>query len=389
MDFINTTLHELESKGLLRKITVIDKIKYPYVYINDKKYLLFSSNDYLGLANHPKLKKAAVEAIKKYGTGSTASRLTSGTYGLHKELEEKVAKFKKSEAALVFPSGYQTNIAVISALAERNDLVILDKFNHASIIDGARLSGADIRIYPHKNIDYLERILKTSRSYKKKLIITESIFSMDGDMAPLKEIAGISKKYNAVLMVDEAHATGVFGKNGGGLIEELNLHNEIDIKMGTFSKALGSQGGFIAGPKKLVNFIINKGRGFIYSTALSPIITASNLMSVNMAEERKVLRQKLWQNVNYLKKSLSKLGINYLNSESQIFPLIIGDVEETIKASKYFFSCGIFTPAIRYPTVPKKEGRIRISVCAFQREQDIDRIIKVISAYKSNSGKVV
>lgn len=385
MDFINIILKDLKLSGLLRKITIIQKIKYPYIYIDNQKYLLFCSNDYLGLMCNEELKKAAIKAINKYGTGAGASRLVSGSYKLHEELEKKVAIFKGTEKALVFPSGYQTNIRVISALMNRGDLIIIDKYNHASIIDGAKLSGADIRVYPHKNIKYLEKILKSSSLYKKKLIITDSIFSMDGDIAPLKEIVKLSKKYKAALMVDEAHAMGVFGENGAGLAEELNLHNNIDIQMGTFSKALGGQGGYVAGSKELIDFIINKARGFIYSTAISLPVTASNLEAINVVKKDKKLRAKLRKNVKYFKQKLNEMKINYLGSNSQIFPIIIGDEIKTVKAANYLYAYKIFAPGIRYPTVPKGCGRIRISITAFHRKKDIDYLTGILKKAKNNN----
>lgn len=405
MDFIKKTLDELKKSNLLRKIKTIDKIKYPYIYINKKKYLLFSSNDYLGLMNNRKLKNAAKKAIQKYGTGTGASRLISGTYKLHKELENEVAKFKRTQSALVFPSGYQTNISVISSLVGKEDLVILDKLNHASLIDGARLSGAQVRIYPHKNIQYLEKILKSSKKYKNILVITDSVFSMDGDLAPLKEITKLTKKYKAMLMVDEAHATGVYGENGGGLIEEYGLYRDVDIQMGTFSKALGGQGGYIAGSKKLIEYLINKARGFIYSTGLSPAIAGANLEAIKMKKERKILQEKLWKNIkcfttqaeacDYVEGGItsrvawsgyikSSRRLQPARSQSHIVPIMIGDEKKTLQAAKYLFDHGIYAPPIRYPTVAKNQGRIRISLSAFQRKKDIDKLVLVLEGFPHN-----
>src|SRR3989337_1314968 len=277
LDFILNELQALKDHALMREYKSIESPQFPCVQINGKPYLSFCSNNYLGLADHPKIKQAAIEAIHQYGWGTGASRLVAGNMILHQELEKKIAEFKGTDAALLFPTGYMANVGAICALVGREDIVIGDKLNHASIIDGCRQSGATFRVYPHNNVNQLESLLQKSSIYRRKLVVTDSVFSMDGDAAPLPEIVEIAKKYDAILMIDDAHATGVFGKQGKGMIEHYRLEGKIDIIMGSLSKAIGSIGGFIAGSKHLIDFLKNKARSFIYTTALPTPACAASL----------------------------------------------------------------------------------------------------------------
>lgn len=376
-DFILDELRELKDLNLLREYKTIEGAQGPYVYINGKSYLSFCSNDYLGLANHPKIKQAAIETIHQYGWGAGASRLVSGTMTLHQELEKKIAEFKGTEAALLFPTGYMANLGALCAFVSKGDMVVGDKLNHASIIDGCRLSGATFRIYPHKDVSQLESLLQRSSGYRRKLVVTDSVFSMDGDTAPLTEIAGIAKKYDAILMVDDAHATGVFGKQGKGLIEHYSLEGKIDIVMGSFSKAIGSVGGFIAGSKPLIDFLKNKARPFIYTTALPPAVCAASLTGLTLIQEDASLINRLWKNIACLKSQLSKF-MNTITIGGPIVPIILGSAEETLRASQKLYHYGIQIPAIRPPTVPPDTSRLRISLMATHNEYDIKRLTETL-----------
>ena len=377
IDFILDELHTLKDRALLREYKTIEGAQEPYIQINGKSYLSFCSNNYLGLANHPKIKQAAIDAIHQYGWGTGASRLVSGNMTLHQELEKRIAEFKGTEAALLFPTGYMANLGALCAIVSKGDIVVGDKLNHASIIDGCRQSGATSRVYPHKNVSQLESLLQRSSMYRRKLVVTDSVFSMDGDTAPLPEIVSIAKKYDAIIMVDDAHATGVFGKQGKGMIEHYGLEGKIDIIMGSFSKAIGSIGGFIAGSKHLIDFLKNKSRTFIYTTALPPAVCAASLAGLTLIQEDASLIDKLWKNIRYLKSQLSKF-MNTIAVESPIVPLIVGSAEDAVNVSTKLYGNGILIPAIRPPTVPPGTSRLRISLMATHSEDDIDKLINTL-----------
>jgi 8-amino-7-oxononanoate synthase len=297
----------------LRKSRRLRKIEGPQgrrITIGGRQLLNFCSNNYLGLADDARLKKAMIHCIERDGVGSGASRLVCGNMSMHEALEEKLAEFKGSEAALVFNSGYTANIGIISSLFGRGDVIFSDKLNHASIIDGILLSGAEFKRYAHSDIDSLEDFLKKAHSFKQRAIITESVFSMDGDVAPLKGIVRLAQKYDCSIVVDEAHAVGVFGKRGCGLIEDFGLENKVDVQMGTLSKAVGSFGAYVCGKKALIDFLINKARSFIYTTALPPAICAASLEALKIIEGEPQRREQLWQNTKYLKSGLQRLGLD-------------------------------------------------------------------------------
>lgn len=377
IEFILDELHTLKDMALLREYRTIESAQDPYIQINGKSYLSFCSNNYLGLANHQKVKQAAIEAIHQYGWGAGASRLVSGNMTLHQELEKKIAEFKGTEAALLFPTGYMANLGALCALVSKGDIVIGDKLNHASIIDGCRQSGATFRVYPHNDVRQLESLLQRSSPYRRRLVVTDSVFSMDGDTAPLPEIVNIATKYDAIIMVDDAHATGVFGKQGKGMIEHYGLEGKIDIIMGSFSKAIGSIGGFIAGNKHLINFLKNKARPFIYTTALPPAVCAASLAGLALIQEDVSIIDKLWKNIRYLKSQLSKFT-DAVAVESPIVPLIVGSPEDAVSLSMKLYENGILIPAIRPPTVPPGTSRLRISLMATHTEDDIDKLINTL-----------
>jgi 8-amino-7-oxononanoate synthase len=378
MDFIDDELERLKSEGLYRELKVVEEGQGARVKINGREVIQLSSNNYLGLAAHPELKKAASSAIEKYGCGSGASRLISGNLKLHEKLEEKISSFKGTESSLLFNSGYTANLGVISSLCGRGDIIFSDKLNHASIIDGCLLSGAEIKRYPHKDIDALERFLKSTHTPihsgdKKRLIVTDGVFSMDGDIAPLREIIKLAKDYSVLVMLDDAHATGVLGKKGRGTAEHLGLDEGIDIVMGTFSKALGSFGGFIAGRRGIREFLINKARSFIYTTSLPPSVIASSIRAIEIVvEEGNHLRDSLWRNVNYLKEGLKNMGFDTMKSQSHIIPVFIGDADKSMEMSRMLLKEGVFVQGIRPPTVPQGKSRLRVTVTSSHSMDDIN-----------------
>jgi len=345
----------LKTQGLFREMRRIDSMQGPTVVIDGREVILLSSNNYLGLASHPEVIDAQVRAAKAFGAGAAASRLISGNMNLHAELERMIADFKGTEAAIVFPTGYMANIGTISALVGEGDLVVCDKLNHASIIDGIRLSGAMLRTYPHKSMERLEGILKKGPPYKKRLIITDGVFSMDGDLAPLPELIDISQRYDAILMLDDAHATAVLGKNGKGTCEYFGISQGVDIQMGTFSKALGNLGG----------------------TALSPAIVGGCIKAIEIAQKDSALRENLWSNVKRFRNALLGMGLDIMDTKTQIIPVHIGDIQSTMDAARVLFENGIFAPGIRPPTVPKNKCRIRTSLMATHSEEHLDKIIEV------------
>ena len=310
------------------------------------------------------------------GSGPAASRLVSGNLQPYEDLERRLAAFKGKEAALVFSSGYAANVGTITALVGEKDAVILDKLDHASIIDGARQSGATIRVYPHKNVKKLEAILQQSGSFRRTLIVTETVFSMDGDLAPLAEIVELKERYGAWLMIDEAHATGLYARNRRGLAEAAGVEDKIDITLGTLSKALGSLGGFVVGSQVLIDFLRNRARSLIYSTALPPAVCAASAAAVDfvMSERGQERRDRLWRNVSLMKNGLSALGIQN-DSRSPIIPVIIGNEAATVEASRRLYERGIFVPAIRFPTVPKGKARLRVTVTAAHEQSDVEQFV--------------
>jgi 8-amino-7-oxononanoate synthase len=375
---ISDKLKSIKENNLYREIRYLSMPQDKVTVIDGKKVLLMSSNNYLGLCNDHKVKQAAIDAINEYGLGSGGSRLTTGSYDLHKKLEEKIAKFKGCEAALVFNTGYMANLGVISAICDQDYSIFSDELNHASIIDGCRLSKGNIIVYKHNNVKDLEYKIKCINP-KKGIIVTDSVFSMDGDIANIRDIVKIAKKYNLLTMVDDAHATGVIGKNGKGSSEYFSCN--IDITVGTLSKAIGSEGGFVCANKKIIDYLKNKARSFIFSTAISPAVINGAIASLDILENSNSLVEKLQSNVSYLCKRLRDIGFD-INSESPIIPIIIGEEHKAMDFSKSLLEEGIYIPAIRYPTVKKGEARLRMTVMATHDYDDIDFVIQKINEIK-------
>ena len=353
----------------LREYCPIDAVR---VKRDDKEYLMMASNNYLGLTFDSRVIEGALKGAQQYGTGSGGSRLVSGTFPLFTELEKELAKFKNTEKALVFNTGYMANVGTISAIADKNTIIFSDALNHASIIDGCRLSRGTVKAYSHCDVDELKYLLKQVNRNTRKLIVTDGVFSMDGDIAPLDKLYELSRDYNALLMVDDAHATGTIG-NGHGTAAYFNLEKEIDIQLGTLSKSLGSVGGYVAANSTIIDYLVNTSRSFIFSTALSPADIGAALAALHVLESDVSVLQRLHENVNYMADQLISMGINATN-ETPIFPILIGSNEDTLAVSDYLYEAGIIGTAIRPPTVPIGESRIRLTVTAAHNKEQIDYV---------------
>ncbi len=379
-DFLQTELTQLRNEGLYRACRLIEGEQLPRVRLAGQLTIMLSSNNYLGLATHPKLKDAAKQAIDVYGCGAAASRLIAGNMELHEKLEERIARFKGAEAALVFNSGYTANVGVLSTLVGPGDVVFSDELNHASIIDGSRLSKAEIKIYPHKDMNSLEAMLSTSPTGGRKLIVTDGVFSMDGDIAPLPDIVTLARRFGAAIMVDDAHATGVLGKDGRGIASFFGLEDAIDIQMGTLSKALGCFGAYVVGSKQLKEFLVNKCRAFIYTTALPPSVIASALAAFDLLENESWRRETLHAHADFLREGLRNLGYDCSGSETQIIPVLIGDSARTVSLSQRLLAKGVFACGVRPPTVPEGKSRLRATVMATHSQEDLQQTLDAFAA---------
>ena len=381
--WISSELKEIKKNNLHRILTEIDSSMSPEIIINKKKYIQFASNNYFGLTINSKIKNHSIKSINKFGTGTGGSRLVTGTSSLHCDLENVIAKFKKTQDSIVFSSGYLANIGTISSIMKKDDFIFSDELNHASLIDGARLSKSNIIIYKHNAVIDLEKKLKKYKNIKKKkMVITDSIFSMDGDIAPLDEIIKLCKKYNCISMIDEAHATGVLGKNGSGASEMFNIQGDIDICMGTLSKAVGSVGGYVAGSRKLIDFLKNRARAFIFDTSLPASALAASIKSIKLIQNSDGPRKKLLSNIKNLHSFLKMNKFNFIYNETPIIPIIIGSESKTLKISKILKDNGIYLPAVRPPSVPKGSSRIRITLMSSHTSKHIDKLKKVLNKIK-------
>jgi 8-amino-7-oxononanoate synthase len=379
MEYIEKFLHNRAEKGLLRVLQPASYRKNGRIYIDDKEYVDFSSNDYLGFSNHPKLIEAAQRALIKYGAGSSASRLLSGDLDMHHELEEETARLKNKERALVFNSGYQANTGIISSFCTAGDAVFCDRLSHASIIDGICLSGARMFRFRHNDIGHLEDMLKKERHrFKNALIITETVFSMDGDSPDLKPLVALKVKYGCAIMVDEAHATGIYGPNGSGVVEDEGLSKEIDYIMGTFGKALGSFGAYLAASKSDINYLVNKCRSFIYSTALPPAVIAANIAAIKLLDEEPFRRKGLLELATLLRSGLKAKKFD-IRGCSQIVPLVKGNNEAVVMLADFLKDKGYWVMPVRPPTVPEGESRLRFSVMFDHDKSMLMRLLDDIS----------
>lgn len=375
MEYLTAELRSLQEANRYRQLKWFDGPQAARTVVDGRPCILLASNNYLGLTEHPVVKNAAVQAVARWGTGAGGSRLVTGNYSLHRELEERIARFKGTQAAIVFNSGYMANLGTISALAGPEDVVISDELNHASIIDGCRLSRGRVMIYRHKDMARLEEILGQSRNCRRRLVITDGVFSMDGDLAPLPEIVALAERYRALVMVDDAHGTGVFGGRGAGTVEHFNLEGRVGIQMGTLSKALASAGAYVAGESRLIDYLRNRARSFIFSTALPPSAAGAAMAAIDTMERHPEIRTKLLDNARFLHKGLTRLGFRILTGESQIIPVLVGDDAVTVAMSRALFERGVFVTGIRPPSVPPGTSRLRVTVMATHTGGDLEQAL--------------
>jgi glycine C-acetyltransferase len=354
-----------------RPLTELESDQGARVVINGKEVIQLSSNNYLGLTTHPRMKQAALEAVEKYGAGTGSVRTIAGTFAMHNRLEERLAEFKHTEAALVFQSGFTANVGVISSILTDQDVVISDELNHASIIDGIRLTKARRRIYKHNDMNDLEQALKETQDARVRLIVTDGVFSMDGDIAPLPQIVELAEKYGALVMVDDAHASGVLGKNGRGTVDHFDLHGRVHIQVGTLSKAIGVLGGYVAGAQVLRDYLIHRARPFLFSTSHPPAVTAACHAALDILLEEPELIDRLWDNTRFFKEGLKKLGFDIGVSETPITPVIVGDDALAMKLSDELLKEGVYAQGIVYPTVPQGKARVRTIVTAVHSKEDL------------------
>ncbi len=376
-EWMQKEISNLKEKGLWTNIRTLSSPQGAWLVVDGKKVLNFCSNNYLGLANHPKLRAAAQAAIKKYGVGPSAVRTIAGTMDLHNELEERVAKFKRTEAAVTFQSGFAANLGTIQALVGKKDVVFSDELNHASIIDGCRLSGARIVRYSHCDPNHLEQVINENEdTYEKAIIITDGVFSMDGDIAPLDRLQEIAEGYDTLLAVDDAHGEGVLGKGGRGIVDHFNLHGKVDIEIGTFSKAFGVIGGVVSGNAVIIDWLKQRGRPFLFSSAMTPPDVAACIAAVDILESSTEYVDKLWKNAKYFKSEMTKSGFDIGHSATPITPIMLREAPLAQKMSKDLFENGIFATPIGYPTVPKGKARIRVMISAAHSHEDLDQGLK-------------
>jgi len=377
LKYLEKQVQQLKDEGVYRELPVNEGPCDNRISLNGKEVVNLSSNNYLGLATHPQVEKAAIEAVKKYGAGTGSVRTIVGNQDLLESLEVLLAEFKREEAVTVFQSGLNCNIGAIQAIVNKGDLIVSDELNHASIIDGVRLSRADKAIYKHSDMDDLERVLKEKRDdYNNVLIITDGVFSMDGDLAKLPEIVGLAKKYNCLTYVDDAHGSGVLGENGRGTVDHFHLHGQVDFIIGTLSKAIGVIGGYVASKKVVKQWLLHRGRPLLFSTALPPAAIGAIIQSVKLLMGSTEYTDKLWDNARYFKDKLSQLGFDIGHSETPITPVMVGKEDLTMKFSKRLLEEGVFVSGIVFPTVPKGTGRLRCMISAAHTKADLDFAVK-------------
>ncbi len=392
LSYLTEQLSQLKEKGTYFRLRVLEDEQAPVCTFDGKRVINLASNNYLGLTTHPRLRQAALEATHKYGVGSGAVRTIAGTMKIHMELEEKIAHFKNVEASVVFQSGFTANAGTVSAVLGKEDFIISDELNHASIIDGARLSRATIKVFRHKDVAHAEELLKQVASQPgHKLLITDGVFSMDGDVAPLPALCDLAEKYGAIMMVDDAHASGVLGRNGRGTIDHFKVHGRVDIQVGTLSKAIGALGGYVCGSRDLIDFLYHRARPFLFSTSHPPSVAASCIAAFEVLEQEPERIEKLWENTRYWNKELGNLGyntggVNTPASETPITPIIIGDGKLTMDFSRELFKEGVMGTGIAFPTVPEGKARIRTIMTATHTREELERALEVLRRVGTRMG---
>jgi glycine C-acetyltransferase len=379
LEYLSDELQKLREQKLYQKLRILETAQRPVARFDGREVINLSSNNYLGLTTHPKLKQKALEAIEKYGVGSGAVRTIAGTMTLHMALEEKIAHFKQVEASVVFQSGFTANAGTVQAILAKEDVIISDELNHASLIDGCRLSRAEIKVFPHKDVEACEKILQELQNRPgRKLLITDGVFSMDGDIAPLPALVELAEKYGCIMMIDDAHASGVLGRHGRGTVDHYGLHGRVDIQVGTLSKAIGALGGYVCSTRDTIEFLYHRARPFLFSTSHPPSVAATCIAAFEVLEEEPERIEKLWSNTRFFKAGLKKLGFNTGMSETPITPVIVGDAALAHEFSRELFAAGVFAQGIGFPTVPVGKARIRTIVTATHTETELSRALEIL-----------
>jgi len=378
LQYLDEALAQLKHDGLHRSLRQLQGEQLPRARFDGRDVINLSSNNYLGLTTHPKMREAALEAVRALGVGTGSVRTIAGTMDLHMELERRIAAFKKTEASVVFQSGFAANAGTVSALLGKGDMILSDELNHASIIDGARLSRAEIRVFPHRDVKALERLLEETREVKRRLVITDGVFSMDGDIAPLPAIAALARAHGAIMMIDDAHSSGVLGRAGRGTVDHFDVHGQVDVQVGTLSKAIGVLGGYVCGSKSLIDYLYHRARPFLFSTSHPPAVAAACLAAFDVLEQEPERIERLWANTKRFKEGLSRLGFDMGSSETPITPLMVGEADLAMRFSDRLFERGLFAQGIGYPTVAKGKARLRTIVTATHTDEDLDRALSIL-----------
>ena len=390
--YLTAALDELKAKGTHFKLRVLEDQQAPVCHYDGREVINLASNNYLGLANHPKLIEAALEATRKYGVGSGAVRTIAGTMRIHMELEERIAAFKNVEACVVFQSGFAANAGTVSAILGKEDFILSDELNHASIIDGARLSRAKIKVFRHKEVAHCEELLKeVAGEPGHKLVITDGVFSMDGDIGPVDKLAALAEKYGAIMMVDDAHASGVLGRNGRGSVDHFGMHGRVDVQVGTLSKAIGALGGYVCGSKDLIDYLYHRARPFLFSTSHPPSVAASCMAAFDILENEPERIERLWSNTRYFQGELRGLGFNVGGvttpaTETPITPVILGEGRAAMELSRALFDEGVMGTGIAFPTVPEGKARIRLIVTSEHTKAQLDRALETLERVAKRMG---
>ena len=371
LEFLSTELETLKSQGLYRPLRVLEQEQRARTNFDGRSVVNLSSNNYLGLTTHPRLRERALRAIEEFGVGSGSVRTIAGTMAIHLELERRLAEFKRTEAVVVFQSGFTANAGTVSSILTKEDVIVSDELNHASIIDGARLSRATIKVFPHKDVEAARAILRDLPATQRKLLITDGVFSMDGDLGPLPALCDLADEYGCIMMVDDAHASGVFGQNGRGTVDHFGVHGRVDVQVGTLSKAVGALGGYVAGSRSLIEFLYHRARPFLFSTSHPPSVAATCIAAIDVLMEEPHIIDQLWENTRFFKAGLQSLGFDTGISESPITPVIVGDGALTMRLSDRLFESGVFAQGIAFPTVPRGKARVRTIVTATHSQDEL------------------
>ena len=379
LGYLSTELDTLKGQGLYRHLRILEDEQKAKTTFDHRQVVNLSSNNYLGLTTHPKLREAALEATRKFGVGSGSVRTIAGTMAIHMELERRLAEFKKTEAVVVFQSGFAANAGTVAAVLTKDDVVVSDELNHASIIDGCRLSRATIKVFPHKDAAAARKVLQELPANQRKLLITDGVFSMDGDVGVVPELCALAEEFGCIMMVDDAHASGVFGKNGRGTIDHFGMHGRVDIQVGTLSKAIGALGGYVAGSKALIEFLYHRARPFLFSTSHPPAVAAACIAAIDVLEQEPQIIDRLWENTRFFKKGLEALGFNTGLSQSPITPVIAGEGALAMKLSDRLFQEGVFAQGIAFPTVARDKARVRTIVTATHTRDQLQFALDVFA----------